>query len=274
MDPKDKVVAVTGAASGIGRALALEFARQQAAHVAVLDLNHSELVSCAAEIKNIGCGSSLHVVNVGQEREISETLSEIVRSVGPIDIMCSNAGIARGGGPEAPEQAWLESWQVNLMAHVYAARALLPSMVARGSGYFVHTASAAGLLTNIGAAPYTVTKHAAVGLAEWLAITYRDQGIRVSCLCPQGVRTPMLFPPSSEDPEGLSDHVSQASVLSAGELREPEEVAMAVIEGVREERFLILPHPEVHDYLARKVADPDRWIAGMARYARRLSDPI
>lgn len=274
MDPKDKVVAVTGAASGIGRALALEFARHGAAHVAVLDLNHTELASCAAEILGMGRGSSLHVVNVGQERELSDALSEIERSVGPIDIMCSNAGIARGGGPEASDESWLASWQVNLMAHVYAARALLPSMVARGSGYFVHTASAAGLLTNLGAAPYTVTKHAAVGLAEWMAITYYDQGIRVSCLCPQGVRTPMLFPPSPEDAQGQSEHVSQASVLSAGETREPEEVAAAVIQGVKEERFLILPHSEVHDYLLRKVEDSDRWIAGMARYAKRLSEPI
>ncbi|MBV9279845.1 MAG: SDR family NAD(P)-dependent oxidoreductase, partial [Chloroflexi bacterium] len=161
------------------------------------------------------------------------------------------------------DEEWALAWQVHAMAHVWAARAVLPRMLARGRGYLLQTASAAGLLTNLGAAPYTVTKHAAVGFAEWLAITYGDRGIKVSCLCPQGVRTAMLT--------GGTADLAGAVVLASGGLMEPEEVAGAVVDGLAEERFLILPHPEVAGYAAAKAADPDRWIRGMRRLQARLT---
>jgi NAD(P)-dependent dehydrogenase (short-subunit alcohol dehydrogenase family) len=181
---------------------------------------------------------------------------------GPIDLFCSNAGIALGGGPEAPDADWTASWEVHVMSHVYAARAVLPAMLARGEGYLLNTASAAGLLTNIGAAPYAVTKHAAVALAEWLAITYGDAGIKVSCLCPQGVNTPLLT-------SGL-DAKAGAAVLASGEVLEPADVADAVVAGLAAERFLILPHPIVQKYIEGKAADYDRWLAGMRRLQARL----
>ena len=184
---------------------------------------------------------------------------------GPIDLLVSNAGIGTGGGVDAPNEAWQQIWEVNLMAHVYAARAVLPGMIARGEGYLLNTASAAGLLTNIGAAPYSVTKHAAVGLAEWLAITHGDQGIKVSCLCPQGVRTNMLLA-GADDPAG-------AVVLAQGAI-EPEDVAEAVVQGLRAESFLILPHPEVLTHFQRKAGDYDRWLGGMRKLQRRIRDAL
>jgi NAD(P)-dependent dehydrogenase (short-subunit alcohol dehydrogenase family) len=185
---------------------------------------------------------------------------ELVRATeerfgGPIDLFCSNAGIATGGGVEASNDAWQQIWDVNVMAHVYAARAVLPSMLARGEGYLLHTASAAGLLSQIGSAPYAVTKHAAVAFAEWLAITHGDQGIKVSCLCPQGVRTNML---------------GNGGALLGPTAIEPEQVADAVVEGLRSEQFLILPHPEVREYFRRKGDDYDRWLAGMRRLQARV----
>jgi NAD(P)-dependent dehydrogenase (short-subunit alcohol dehydrogenase family) len=172
-------------------------------------------------------------------------------------LFCSNAGIGTGGGVETDNAAWQRTWDVNVMAHVYAARAVLPAMLERGEGYLLATASAAGLLTNLGAAPYSVTKHAALALAEWLAITHGDAGITVSCLCPQGVRTPMLL--------GGLDQTAGAVVAAGGDLIEPEQVADAVIAGLAEERFLILPHPEVARYFQRKANDYDRWLAGMRK---------
>jgi NAD(P)-dependent dehydrogenase (short-subunit alcohol dehydrogenase family) len=190
-------------------------------------------------------------------------IDQATEANGPIDLFCSNAGIGVGGGPEASDQDWERIWQINVMAHVYAARALLPGMLARGEGYLLNTASAAGLLTNIGALPYAVTKHAAVALAEWLAITYGDAGIRVSCLCPQGVRTPMLM-------AGLED-AAGAAVLASGQMVEPEDVADAVVAGIRAERFLILTHPEVAGYMANKGSDPERWLAGMRRLQAKVN---
>jgi NAD(P)-dependent dehydrogenase (short-subunit alcohol dehydrogenase family) len=180
---------------------------------------------------------------------------------GPVDLFCANAGIPAGGGVDAPLDRWQQAWDVNVMAHVHAARAVLPSMLARGEGYLLHTASAAGLLTNIGAAPYSVTKHAVVGLAEWISITHGEAGIGVSCLCPMGVRTDMLLG-GVEDPAG-------AVVLAQGAM-EPEEVADTVVEGLNAGQFLILPHPEVRDFLLRKADDHDRWIAGMRRLQARF----
>lgn len=176
-----------------------------------------------------------------------------------IDLFCSNAGVAAGRGLDATADDWQRAWSVNLLAHVHAARAVLPAMLARGEGYLLQTCSAAGLLTNPGDAPYTATKHAAVAFAEWLSVTYGDRGIRVSAICPQGVRTAMLV-------GGLeAGNPAALAVAAAGELLEPEQVAGAVVEGLAAERFLILPHPQVAGYLRQKAADPDRWLAGVRR---------
>jgi NAD(P)-dependent dehydrogenase (short-subunit alcohol dehydrogenase family) len=253
-----KVVVVTGGANGIGRALVQRFVAEGAAAVTVVDRD-SDGVAAVTE----ALGERTHglTADVSVEADIRHVVDETERRSGPIDLFCSNAGIAGGGDIFATDEEWNQIWAVNLMAHVYAARAVLPGMLDRGEGYLLQTASAAGLLTNIGNCDYSVTKHAAVGLAEWLAITYGDRGIKVSCLCPQGVRTNMLMG-AERDPAG-------ATVLSQGAV-EPAVVADAVVEGLREERFLILPHPEVADYWRRKADDPDRWLAGMRRLQARI----
>ncbi len=180
---------------------------------------------------------------------------------GPIDVFISNAGVPGGmGGPETDDALWDEAWRVNVMAHVWASRALLPEMLERGEGYLINTASAAGLLTQVSSLVYSVTKHAAVSLAEWMSIEYADRGVRVSCLCPQGVRTPMLEL-AMEDPVG-------AAALNSGGIIEPEDVADSVVAGIRDERFLILPHENVAGFLALKGADPERWLKGMRRLVR------
>ncbi|HZT68013.1 MAG TPA: SDR family oxidoreductase [Acidimicrobiales bacterium] len=265
MEIRDRVVVVTGGASGIGRAMSRRFGDEGAAAVVVADLDGPAAESVAADITRAG-GRAIGVpTDVTVEEDVIRLVSRTEDEVGPIDLFCSNAGIAVNGGVETANQQWQRIWDVNVMAHVYAARALLPLMLARGGGYLLNTASAAGLLTNLGAAPYAVTKHAAVALAEWLSITHGDAGIKVSCLCPQGVRTPMLL-------GGLADSDPAGSaVLASGDMIEPEQVAEAVVAGLRDERFFILPHPEVAEYLKRKVEDPDRWLRGMRRLWARLS---
>jgi NAD(P)-dependent dehydrogenase (short-subunit alcohol dehydrogenase family) len=250
-----KVVVVTGAANGIGRACATRFVAE-GAKVTVADLDGDATQRVADEIGALGVATDVSV-----EADIQHLVERTEREHGPIDLFHSNAGIAVGGGAEASDEDWQRIWDVNLMAHVYATRAVLPAMLERGDGYLLSTASAAGLLTNIGAAPYSVTKHAAVALAEWLAITYGDQGIRVSCLCPQGVATNMLL--------GGRD-AGQSVVQAAAGVLQPEEVADVVVQGLRDERFLILPHPEVEQYFQRKANDYDRWIAGMRRLQARV----
>jgi NAD(P)-dependent dehydrogenase (short-subunit alcohol dehydrogenase family) len=264
VEVRGRVVVVTGGASGIGRALAGRFATEGAAAVAVADLDGAGAGAVAREVERAGARALPLTVDVTREPEVVGLVDRVEADLGPIGLFCSNAGIAVGGGVEAPNSDWERIWSVNVMAHVYAARALIPRMSARGGGYLLNTASAAGLLTNLGAAPYSVTKHAAVGLAEWMAITYADQGIKISCLCPQGVRTPMLL-------GGLEDRDPAGSaVLAAGGLVEPGEVADAVIAGLAAERFLILTHPEVAEYVRRKAGDPDRWLAGMRRQWAQL----
>jgi NAD(P)-dependent dehydrogenase (short-subunit alcohol dehydrogenase family) len=274
----DRVVVVTGGASGIGRALCRRFAAAGARAVVVADLAADGARAVAAEINDDsdGRGSTTRALavptDVTREADINAVVERTEETFGPIDLFCSNAGIAIGGGAEVPDESWERIWHVNVMAHVYAARAVLPGMIARGEGYLLNTASAAGLLTNLGAAPYSVTKHAAVGLAEWLAITHGPAGIKVSCLCPQGVRTAMLLgglDPSA--PEG-GDQAFPAGqvVLASGEMLEPDDVADAVVEGLREETFLILPHPEVGEYFRHKATDYDRWLRGMRRLQERL----
>lgn len=254
MELTGRTAVVTGGGSGIGRALARRFAAEGAKAVVVADIDGDAAAATAEEVGGLGLR-----VDVADEADVQRLVRTAEDTYGPIDLFCSNAGIGGGGGVEAPDDDWQHIWEVNLMSHVFAARAVVPGMVARGEGYLLNTASAAGLLTNLGNAPYTVTKHGAVALAEWLAITYGDRGIKVSCLCPQGVRTPMLMGGLElEDP-------AAAMVLASGGLIEPEDVADAVVAGLREERFLILPHPEVAEYYRRKADDPDRWIRGMRR---------
>jgi len=259
MELGGKVAVVTGGGSGIGAALCRRFAQEGAKGVVVADLDGEAAAKVASEVD----GRAI-ALDVSQQAEVERLVQETEDAYGPVDLFCSNAGIGGGGGVEVPDEEWQRIWDVNLMAHVHAARAVVPSMLARGEGYLLNTASAAGLLANLGNAPYTVTKHAAVALAEWLAITYGDRGIKVSCLCPQGVRTPMLV-------GGLDvGDTAAAMVLASGGMIEPEDVAEAVVVGLREERFLILPHPEVAEYYRRKADDPDRWIAGMRRLQARL----
>jgi NAD(P)-dependent dehydrogenase (short-subunit alcohol dehydrogenase family) len=257
MELAGRHVVVTGAGSGIGRGLARRFAVEGARAVVVADLDLASAESIAGEIG----GLAVHT-DVSRESEIQALVSRARKANGPIDLFCSNAGVAGpAGGPEAPDEDWQQTWDINVMAHVRAARALLPEMIARGDGYLLNTASAAGLLTQVSALAYSATKHAAVAVAEWLAITYADAGIKVSCLCPQAVRTPLLEI-ALEDPIG-------AAPLLAGGVLEPADVAEAVVAGIREERFLILPHAEVAKFMALKGAQPERWLNGMRRLVRQ-----
>ncbi len=250
MELRDRVAVVTGAASGIGRALAARFVAEGAS-VAAIDIDGDAVEAVAAEI-----GAHAWQLDVADERRTVSVVAGIEDRCGPIDVFCFNAGIATGGGVEAANDEWQRTWEINVMSHVYGARAVLPSMLARGEGYLVHTASAAGLLTNIGAAPYSVTKHAVVSLAEWLSVAYGDRGIRVSCLCPQFVDTPML---------DLFDQGGEMRTWSRSGVVSPEDVADVVVSGLRDERFLILPHPDVATFFSRKADDYDRWLAGMRK---------
>jgi len=249
MEMKGKVIVVTGGASGIGAALVRRFAREGATGVVVADMNADAAQAVANEVNGLAIRT-----DVSNEANVRSLIAQATQRFGRVDVLCSNAGIALGGGVDASNADWQRIWEVNLMAHVYGARAVLPQMVERGEGYLLQTASAAGLLSHPDSALYAVTKHAAVSLAEWLSMNYGDKGIRVSCLCPQGVRTPMLM-----GPEG-----GRKSFLLEGSVS-PEQVADDVIAAMREERFLVLPHPEVHDFMQRKAADVDRWLGGMRR---------
>jgi NAD(P)-dependent dehydrogenase (short-subunit alcohol dehydrogenase family) len=263
MDLDGKHIVVTGGAGGIGRALLRRFAAEGARALVVADRELEPARAIAAEIDGLAVE-----LDAGVEDSVRALIATATDAAGPIDIFISNAGVPGAlGGPEAPDDAWDEAWRVNVMAHVWASRALLPDMTARGEGYLINTASAAGLLTQVSSLVYSVTKHAAVSLAEWLAIEYRDAGVRVSCICPQGVRTPMLEL-AMEEPAG-------AAALASGGLIEPEDVADAVVEGIREERFLILPHENVKGFMALKGSDPERWLKGMRRLVReaRASSP-
>jgi NAD(P)-dependent dehydrogenase (short-subunit alcohol dehydrogenase family) len=255
MKIRDKVVVVTGGANGIGRALCRRFAAEGARGVVAADIDIGGARQVASEIGGLAAET-----DVAREADLIALVAFAERHYGPVDLFCSNAGIGIEGGVDVPDTGWQRIWEVNVMAHVWASRAVLPGMLARGSGYLLHTASAAGLLSQIGSAPYSVTKHAAVALAEWLAITHGDAGIGVSVLCPQGVRTNMLLRDAAE---------GSAAFLLDGAI-EPEQVAQAVIRGLDEERFLILPHPEVAEYFRRKSADYDRWLRGMRRLQAKV----
>jgi NAD(P)-dependent dehydrogenase (short-subunit alcohol dehydrogenase family) len=253
----DKVVVVTGAARVIGAALATRFATEGAAGVVVSDVDGETAESTAAAIRADGGAAIAVRTDVSDAGQVAALVAGAEAEFGPVDLFCSNAGVATGLGQEAPADVWARAWSVNVLAHVHAVNAVLPGMLARGGGYLLHTVSAAGLLTCPGDAPYTATKHAALGFAEWVAMTYGDAGIKVSAVCPLGVKTDMLLP-------GIAaGNPSALAVAASGELLEPAAVADAVVGGLADERFLILPHPEVADLFARKAADPDGWLRGV-----------
>ena len=254
MEVADRVVVVTGGARGIGSALAMRFASAGAETVIVADVDADGAWAVARQI-----GGMAIRCDVSNEADVAQLVDKVHIAKGRIDIFCSNAGIAVGGGPEAADADWQRIWEVNVMSHVYVARHVLPGMLARKEGYILGTVSAAGLLNHVFAAPYGVTKAAALSFFEWLAIAHADDGIRISCLCPQGVKTAMLAAERRLGLEFLTDNAL-----------EPEQVAEIVLKGIHDEKFLILPHPEVADYFSRKATDYDRWLKGMRRLRAKI----
>lgn len=253
MEIKDRVAIITGGGGGIGSATASRWISEGARGAVVADYDAESALAVAAELGCVGVG-----LDVTDEAAVSQLVEETEATIGPVDIFFSNAGAGAEGGVEAPNDAWQSQWELHVMSHVYAARAVLPSMTARGEGYLVHTASAAGLLAAVGSAPYSVTKAACIKLAETLAINHGDDGIRVSVLCPQGVNTAMA-------PRQLGDGGTDGIV-------EADYVADKITEALSKEEFLILSHPEVQTYTERKASDPDRWLKGMRRLRRRSLD--
>ncbi|MGH7922701.1 MAG: SDR family oxidoreductase [Candidatus Dormibacteraceae bacterium] len=253
MDVGGAVVVVTGAGSGIGRALCERFAAERAGHVVASDLDAGAAEETARRIG--GDRVTSRHLDVTDEQAVRSLVEEVRAAHGAVDLYCSNAGILAPGGLEVPLSQWQRSWEVHVLAHLYAARALLPGWFERGRGYLLATISAAALLNEIDSLPYAATKSAGLSLLEWLSITYGDRGIRCSALCPQGVRTAMLN----------EDNFLAAEALT------PEAVAEATIAGLRDERFLILPHPEVAEYFRRRATDYDRWLRGMRRLHARVT---
>jgi NAD(P)-dependent dehydrogenase (short-subunit alcohol dehydrogenase family) len=253
MELRDKVVVITGAGSGIGAAMARRFSRESPRALVLADIN----LSAASDVA-VDTGAVALEVDVARSEENNRLIDEVEELFGSVDLFCANAGIGFVGDEQTPPAEWDRMWQVNVMSHVHAARRLVPSWTARGTGYFLATVSAAGLLTNLKAAQYSVTKHAALAFAEWLAITHGDQGVKVSCLCPMGVKTPFL------------DSATEFQDLLMPQALEPETVAEEVVAGLAHERFLILPHPEVEQYFQNKANDYDRWLEGMRRLQRSV----
>jgi NAD(P)-dependent dehydrogenase (short-subunit alcohol dehydrogenase family) len=246
-----KVVVVTGGANGIGRALCRRFKAEGAKAIVVADLNAAGSAQVADEI-----GGTAIATDVSREADVDALVQQTIARHGGIDLFCSNAGIAITGDERTPDADWSRCWNVHVMAHVFASRAVVPHMLERGGGYLLQTVSAAGLLTHPQSATYAVTKHASLAFAEWLSMTYGDRGIKVSALCPQGVRTDML---RRAEAEGTRRSFLLDSAV------EPEQVAGDVVKGLDEERFLILPHPEVAEFVRRRAVDHDRWLRGMRR---------
>lgn len=255
MEVKDKIIVITGGGSGIGRALAVRFHAEGAKKIVAVDINLSNAEDTAQLVDGVAM-----MADVAIEADIQRVIEDTESTLGPIDLFCSNAGVGIGENIDSPNEEWQTIWDINVMSHVYAARHLVPRMVSRGGGYFLNTSSAAGLLNQIGGAAYGVTKHAAVGFGEWLAIHHKHQGIKVSMLCPQAVRTPMT----------AIDNDAVAAAANNGMI-EPEELADTVVEELRKESFLILPHPVVLDYMRNKTTDYDRWIGGMSRLMQKIT---
>ncbi len=257
MDLSNRVAVITGAASGIGAATARAFAAK-GARVVVADINGDGATAVAADIGGLGVAC-----DVGDESSVNALIEQAEHHFGPVEVLFNNAGVATGGSPLTTDiDVWMSQWQINVMAHVYAIRAVLPGMLERGEGYLLHTASMAGILTTPGNLTYAVTKHAVVGLAEWLAITYHGDGIRTSLLAPLGVRTPML---------GTSDAKQAASPSVVGDIKEPEEVADMVVKAVQEETFMILTDPIAQTWMERHTNDIERWLGGMRRLTGKLA---
>ena len=250
------VAVVTGGAGGIGRALVSRLVAE-GSRVVVVDLDPAAAEAAASELgAAVGIGA-----DVGDEAAVAALVGRVDAEIGPIEMYFSNAGVATETGLGG-DRAWDTGWRVHGLAHIYAARALMPGMSARGSGVFLVTASAAGLLMSMQSAPYTVTKHASVAISEWLAVNYGGSGVQFHCLCPQGVRTPMLTDGFGGD---------EGEVAASGPIMEPADVADIVLQAIRDNRFLVLPHPEVHGYEQRKVEDRDRWLGGMRRLLARVT---
>ncbi len=254
MDPRGRIAVVTGAAGGIGGALVR----------ALIEAGADTVVATDVRAAGIMTGERIvaRSLDVGDEAATTALVAEVETAHGPIDLWFANAGLAVGGGADAPDELWANQWRVNVMAHVYAARALLPGWIARGEGHLVTTASMAGILTSLGDGVYAATKHAAVGFAEWLAITHADDGVKVSCVCPGAVDTAMLR-------GSVGDAKKAAAMIGGGEVLSPDAAAARVIAGVIDDEFLIYTHPELKVYVERKAADPGRWIGGMARLRGR-----
>lgn len=257
MNLKDKVIIVTGAARGIGLALCQRFAQEQPRAIVMADLKESCVIESAAKL-----GAQSVACDVTVEEDVQRLVNQALDEHGRVDLFCANAGIVDPGGIHASNEHWRRVMDVNFTAHLYSTRAVLPSMLARGAGCLLHTASAAGLLTSIGSASYAVSKHAAVAFAEWVAITYGDRGIQVACLCPQGVETDMI---KGDDP--LSNMLRPHAVT-------PEKVAEDVVVALREKRFLILPHVEVHRFTQNRATDHERWLKGMQKIHRELMGDV
>jgi NAD(P)-dependent dehydrogenase (short-subunit alcohol dehydrogenase family) len=265
MELNDRVVVITGGGSGIGEALAVAAKAAGARHVVVADLDAAQAERVAAAVGGTGIG-----IDVRDEAAVQRLVHDTEDAHGPIDLFVSNAGYVTTAGLEDPNESIQRMWEVHCMAHIYAARAVLPSMIARGEGYLLNTASAAGLLTQIGSMSYSITKAAAVSLAEWLSVTHHHQGIRVSVLCPQAVRTNIIK--NSPDFQGVDDgdSIIDGGVAGGDGVLEAADVAAICLDAIREERFLVLPHPEVATYVQRKATDRDRWLAGMRRFQSAL----
>jgi NAD(P)-dependent dehydrogenase (short-subunit alcohol dehydrogenase family) len=244
MDPDGKIAVVTGAAGGIGNALVQGLLARGARTVVAADL--------------AGTGAE-YVLDVADEQATQALIEELERNIGPIELWFANAGVATASGPEAPDQDWERQWRVNVMSHVYAARALLPRWIERGGGHLITTASMAGILSAVGDAAYSATKHAALGLAEWLAFTYRDRGVRVSCVCPGAVDTAMLRAGAG------GDAAKASAIIGGGEVIAPDVAAERILDGVAHDQFLILTHPAMQEFAVVKAQDPERWIRGMTR---------
>ena len=280
MQLSDAVVVVTGGGSGIGAALVERIAAESPAAVVVADLDGEAAAAVSARVGAAlaGAASSAAAIwhvecDVSDESQVIDLIAAVEARHGTIDLFCANAGIASGQGIDAPDEVWDAVMAVNVMSHLYAARALVPGWTARGRGHLLVTASAAGLLSNLGDAPYSVSKHAAVALAEWISITYGDRGVGVSCLCPQGVRTPLLFgahPPAAGSSGSAVDGALAAEVVKAQRILEPEQVADVTVAALAEDRFLILPHDEVASFEQARAADRERWLGAMRRMQARL----
>jgi NAD(P)-dependent dehydrogenase (short-subunit alcohol dehydrogenase family) len=257
MDPEGRIIVVTGAAGGIGGALVRALVARGARRVIATDLDERGVQGLSEELGDTDVVP--RVLDVSDEAATSAFVEEVERTIGPIDVFFANAGVATGGGPELSDELWLKQWQVNVMSHVYSARALLPGWIERGEGHLVTTASMAGLLSALGDAAYSTTKHAAVGFAEWLAFTYAGRGVRISCICPGAVDTAMLRAGAG------GDAAKASAVIGGGEVLAPDQAAERILDGLAQDRFLILTHPEMHEFVVGKARDPERWVRGMSK---------